>query len=513
MLELSLKRGLSANELADVCGADECDLISRRDATLARLASELSVSAPALSDALARPHGGGDEPAPAAPVKDAGEFWRSRRWLKAAGQLSLAAWASTVVAFLATIVAARALGPAGYGTVVLATAITAGIATFLDLSLEEAVVHHGAKAILAGDYGGLRSLLRTSLKLDIAVGVIVAALLAVFAAPLAHAVSKDALAPVLIQLGAIQTLISTIDTTTGASLLVVGRPQLRAFTLRASAVFRLAGTVVAVQLGGPEAVMIAYVLAALVGSAVQCVLAWRVAWRHWRRRSPQLGASPASARRLFSFGMHTSVSTSLASMQEYMFPVVLGALSGEAAVGIFRIALFPVTVADTVGGPLRLLVLPQQARMAAQARYRDLLRAMKAYTGVGLALGVPGCVAGWFALPWLIPHLYSGEFEGAVTPARILLIAALCHFAVGWSKSFYGAIGLPEFRSVITLFLVVINLSLLFAFGREGGTGAAVALSIGTVAASLTFVATAYRVLSNGGTWRRRSRAATAEAA
>jgi hypothetical protein len=51
---------------------------------------------------------------------------------------------------------------------------------------------------------------------------------------------------------------------------------------------------------------------------------------------------------------------------------------------------------------------------------------------VSLAVSAPVVAAGWFALPWLL--LYSDEFDVAVPPARILLIAAVARFPARGSR-------------------------------------------------------------------------------
>ena len=70
-------------------------------------------------------------------------FWRTRAWWKRAGRTAIAVYVSTVLAFVGTAVVARGLGPQAFGEVVLAVAVATLIATLLDFTLEEAVVHHG----------------------------------------------------------------------------------------------------------------------------------------------------------------------------------------------------------------------------------------------------------------------------------------------------------------------------------------------------------------------------------
>ena len=259
---------------------------------------------------------------------------------------------------------------------------------------------------------------------------------------------------------------------------------------------RLVGVVIAVQFGGAEAVMIAWIFAAAIASVLQGSLAWHFALKPWARLAP-VGVSPISTRRLLRFGMHTSFSTSVSALHQTLFQVLLGRLGGVEAVGIFKIALLPVTIADTLSSPIRMIVLPQQARLAAQDRYRELRRAMTMYTIFGLAASAVGCVVGWFALPYLIPFVYGDSFDSAVTPARILMIAAVSHFAFGWCGTFHPAIGRPELRTFFSSVVAVISLGLLVLLGDHGATGAAIAFSAGAVIGGLVFMFAAYRYFLN----------------
>jgi O-antigen/teichoic acid export membrane protein len=423
------------------------------------------------------------------------EFWKSRAWWRRAGETSAASWISTGFAFLGTVVAARALGAEDFGSVVLALSVASLVATFLDLTLEEAVVHHGTRALVAGDLPGLRALLRRSIGLDILVGAFVSGAIFLLAAPLADLASAGRLDPTLLRLAALSVLVVTADSTTSAVLLVAGRPQLRAWSAAATNLLRLVGVVVAVELGGPEAVVASYVVVSAAGSVLQGTLAWRAAWRGWARAS-KIGTSPVSASKLLRFGLHSSLTTSLSAVSASLIPVLLGRLAGPAAVGIFRVAMLPIFAADTLSGPLRLVLLPEQARLSAEGNVHLLRRAMIGYTLIGLTVGVCGAVVGWFALPWLIPFVYSSEFDDAVLPARILLIAAVCHFALAWGKSFFAAIGRPELRTVISGLFLVLTGGLLLLFGDEGSKGAAIAFSSATVVMSVAWTAMAYRLLA-----------------
>jgi O-antigen/teichoic acid export membrane protein len=408
------------------------------------------------------------------------EFWRRRSWWRRAGQTSVATYGSTALAFAATVVVARGLGPSGFGEVVLAISTATLVAMLLDLSLEDAVVYHGFRALEAGHMATLRALIRRSLGLDLAIGIAVAAVIVALAEPLADVVSGGRLGSGTLRLAALAGLVSTVDSTTGGILLVARRPDVRAWIMVVANAVRLGGALVALQFGGVDAVVISYTIAAAVAAVIQAFLSWRIGWRHWHTRETSDG-EPVRSRTLLSFGFHSSLSTTLFSGRDMLIPTLLGSLAGPAAVGLFRVALLPVTAVGVAAGPIRMLLLPEQTRLAASKRFQTLWRSIRIHTLAGLALGLPAAVVGWFALETLIPLLYSHEFAGAVDAARILMAAAVAHLAFGWWKTIPTAVGRPELRTVAAASSFVLTIALLVLLAGRGSEGAALAFSLASV--------------------------------
>ena len=221
---------------------------------------------------------------------DGDVFWTSRRWWRRTGHTAAGVWIANLLSILGTIVAARALGPSEYGSVLLALAAVHAVSILLDITLEEATNFYGNRALHDGDIAGLRALLRLSLKVDIAIGVVVTALVVALSGALAEIASDGRLDPTLVQISALSVLVMTADSTAFAALALARRVDLRARALAATSAFRLVGVIIAVQLGGRRR-----------SQSRTCSAARREAWFSGSTHGARAGAggrpSPARSRR------------------------------------------------------------------------------------------------------------------------------------------------------------------------------------------------------------------------
>jgi O-antigen/teichoic acid export membrane protein len=429
-------------------------------------------------------------------LADEEPFWKQRYWWRRTGTSTVAMLGATVATLVTTIVVARGLGPKEYGVLLLAVAITTLVAMLSDLTFDEAVVKLGYRELSEGRTDRLRSLVSTVAAIDVAIGVCIFLLILATAAPLA-ALAGGSVAPELVRLAALAGLAATLDGTTTGVLLIAGRPDLRAWAMAFTSCIRLAAVIIALTLGGAEAVLIAYAAAAAIGAAGQAWVAWRVAWRHWRR-APSAPRQGGWVRELLRFGIHTSVTTTVIGANRWLVPIVLGSFAGPSAVGIFGVAFIPVLAAAGATAPLRLNLYPEQVKLATESRFSQLERSIAWYTRIALGLGVPTCVVAWFAAPWLIPLLFSAGFDEALWPTRIMLVAALAQLAYGWAKSFPAAIGRPELRTRVSIIELLGTLLLLAVLSGEGALGAAAAVAIVSVALLIVWLGVAKRVLAAG---------------
>ncbi len=413
------------------------------------------------------------------------------------GSTSAGLWLGAVLAAVGSAVAARALGVEQYGAVILAVAMVSSIRSFVDLTLEEAVVHHGFRALAADDVGQLAQILRVAIVVDVVLGVAVAGGVVLVAGPIASLAGAGNLDPAFVRLAALCGLVTTADGTTGAVMLLAGRPDLRAWVTLLVALVRLVLIVAAVHIGDARMVLVVFAVAGGIGSAVQALMSWRIGWRHWRAHKPLVARR--WARELGRFGVHSSATTSVIAAKGGLVALALARSGGPALVGTLQVAMLPVTVATVLSGPVRLVLLPEQARMAAAGARDGLRRSILAFSRIAVAVGVPGALVGWVLMPRLIVGFYSHRFDGAIGPARILLVAAVAHLAVAWSKTLPGAVGRPQLRTLASLVELVVTLALLAFLAPHGPAGAAAAFSGASVVVAVVWWRSAMGVIAGVG--------------
>jgi O-antigen/teichoic acid export membrane protein len=244
--------------------------------------------------------------------------------------------------------------------------------------------------------------------------------------------------------------------------------------------------------GGTEAVLWAYILGSGIAAAGQLLLARRVAraWGGTRVERP-----PVSARRLASFGLHSSATTTLVAARVGVIAIVLGRLVGPVQVGLLSVAMLPVTLANVITAPLRMMTFPEQATLAAQRRLDVLWLGVRSYTAVAFLVGIAAAAIGFVVLPTLLPWLYTDAFRDAVTPARLLLPAAVASLAVAWAKALPAAIGRPQIRSWVSLGELIVTVGAVILLGSHGASGAAVAISLSSLLAAGAWYLIARRLL------------------
>lgn len=380
-------------------------------------------------------------------------------------------YASVALGSLATIVATREFHSTrvfgDYATVIFTTGF---FQTFFDLTVEEALVKYGFRYTTQEDWGRLQRLFASAFWFKIAGSALAAVGLLVFAG-LAPARLTTA---VLLAAGI--PLCQSLEGFAAAPLYLRSRYDICSLFLAWSMALRLAGVAVGAHYGLDEA--IAGVLAAQVVATASVSVAGLVAFRRFpRAESRPLGED---RRELAGFVAQSSLATGVLSLRTALAPLLLGAVTSTAQVGLFKVAQAPQNGFQALSAPARMVLLTEQTREWERGRQAAVLRGVRRYSVVAAAIALVVAPPLYVFVPDLIRVINGPQYVGATGAARLFILAACVQLVVGWTKSFPVTIGRPGLRVWTHAIETAVVLPLVIVFGVYwGATGAAGAVLAG----------------------------------
>jgi O-antigen/teichoic acid export membrane protein len=395
-------------------------------------------------------------------------------------------YASIVLGFLGTIVAARVFTTEVLGLFTLVIASAGFFQTLLDLTIEEALIKFGFRYITREDWGRLRRLFRRTFVFK-AAGAILAGVALVGLGLGAGTVFHHSELRTPLLLSALLPLAQSPEGMAAVPLMLRGRYDVRGGFLAFSMAVRLAAIAVGSHFGLTWTVA-GIVLAQVVASAAIGVAGLLAFHRFPRGDSRPLGED---GREILRFIGQSSAATGVVSLRSTLTPMLLGMVSTAAQVGLFRVAQSPQTGFNAVSAPIRLVLLSEQTRDWERGKIEKVFAGVRRYTllaSVGSVVLLPPLLV---FMPQIVRLLFESKNLGAVDAARIIVAAGAVQFVVGWSKSFAVTIGRPKLRIWTHGIETAVLLPLAIAFGwLWGARGAAIAV----LASSIVF-AIAWAVL------------------
>lgn len=371
--------------------------------------------------------------------------------------------------FLGTLLAARQLGPEGFGLFSVVLVAAGFFQSLLDLTAEEALVKYGFDYVARERWGRLRRLFARAALIKVAGGVLAGVALAALA-PAADAVFGGPGLAVPFLVAALLPVLQSPEGVASAAVILRGRYDLRAWLLASSMGLRMAGLAVGAGYGVTEAV-VGVVAAQAAATAVLAGAALTALGRFPRGEQEALGED---RRAVLRFVVQSSLATGVVSLRGALAPLLLGIVTKPVQVGYFRIAQAPQQGLSSLSAPARLILLTEQTRDWARGEREAVFAGLRRYT-LGAAAVMAVLVPPVYAfMPELVRLLYGQSYGPAAEAARLVLLAAALQFVVGWSKSFPVSIGRPGLRVVAHGVESVVMIPLVVALGSAwGATGAA----------------------------------------
>jgi O-antigen/teichoic acid export membrane protein len=386
-------------------------------------------------------------------------------------------YASVVLGFLATVIAAHRFSTETFGLYALVLSAAGFFQSLLDLTVEEVLVKYGFRFATREDWGRLRGLFRSALRFKF-LGALVASLALLALAPFADQIFHKSGLGTPIAIAALIPLAQFAEGTAGVALVLRERYDLRAVFLLVSMGLRLAAVAVGTGYGLTETV-IGIVVAQVVATAA-IGIAGLLAFRRFPRvPAERLGDE---RRGVLAFLGQSSVATMMTSLTSPLAILVLGRVASASEVAYFRVALAPQQGLGALSAPARLILLTEQTRDWERGTPETVFAGIRRYMAGAAILSAVVLPPLLVFTPELVRLFFSAKNVGAVDATRIVLLAGVLRLIYGWTKSFPVSIGRPNLRiwthGVETLVLVPLVAVLGAEWGATGAAGAVLASSV-----------------------------------
>jgi O-antigen/teichoic acid export membrane protein len=353
-----------------------------------------------------------------------------RRLFRNAGYLLGGKAVGALLHLAALAIAGRALGPVGFGVLVLIHATAQTASGFASSQTWQALIQYGTGHLMSGRHRQLRDLLAFCAALDLCGGLF--ALLIAGAAVLLLA-GTIGIPPELIGLAAAYcVLVPTMAATTPNGVLrLLDRFDILALQGTANPLLRLTGVSLAAACDGP---LWSFALAWFVADLAGDLLIWVTAVRELRRRGllAWRDVDPRRAwrdnSRLWSFVLATNASASVAALLGPASTLLVGGVLGPASAALYRISLTLVEAAAKPGDMVTRAFLPEIARLRSAG---DLHRFWAVVSRVVLlSFALAAAMVAIFILfgERIVQTAFGHGYEGAgaiVGPASLALLGLL----------------------------------------------------------------------------------------
>lgn len=272
--------------------------------------------------------------------------------------------AAGVISLIYIAIAARVLGPEGYGILVLINYYAMFVGGLIAFPGWHAIVRYGVLALADGDDAKLIRLLRFVGAIEIAVGVL-AVCTAALLAPIIGAYLGWTAQAQMLAIPYSLAVLATVRATPGGYLQILRRFDILGAHNIITPIMRLIGTLVVVAFGwGLNGFIIAWLIAALTEGISLWLVGIYFARRHMADQ-PLLGKVTGIRHEhpgLLRFTISANADIMLSDLVNRITPLVMGWVLGPAAAGLYSIA-HRTTV-----------IIAQPAQMLGQAAYAELAK-------------------------------------------------------------------------------------------------------------------------------------------
>lgn len=421
------------------------------------------------------------------------------RILKNSGWLLSAKGASMPIQVAQSVLAARLLGVAGFGTIGLIITYVEVARRIASFRMNEVVIKFLTDALVRDDRAGGAAAVKAALIAELVSAFVGFAIVWATVPVLAPLFFDGSSLNDLILVYSLSMLIDCVLESATGALQVFDRFRVQAIADVIGKAVTLSVIAVAYALdGGLLAVLVGY----LVGNTVSTGMVLFGALAESRRR---LGArwwrTPLSAlggrgREMRSFAITTNVGGTLSLIVKDSELLWLGYFTTPAAAGFYRLAKSWISMVVIPAAPLVKSFYPEIARTIAAGDLPRTRKLLRKGTLLAATWIVPVGLVFLAVSPWTVPWLYGDGFSPAIPTFALLLLGVGFADILFWMRPALLALGRPDVALRITILNTVLKIALTVVLVPIGGQIAMASITGGLfILGTLIGVAYAMRAL------------------
>jgi len=349
--------------------------------------------------------------------------------MKNAGKLLSGKVAGGVLSLAYLAIAARGLGPEGMGALVLAHAYATVIAGLARFQSWQAVIRFGAPMVRDGDETRLRDLLRYTIRLDILSGV-ASVLIALGLAPFAaRAFGWSDHVRSLITVYCFATPFLIAATPTGV-LRLYDKFKILGWQLTFMPAIRFVGAVILWRVGASvSAFLVVWIASVFVHGASLWWLGLRELQK--KRLMPKISgkAERDADKAWLPFMLKTNASSSMELMHNNVPILIVGAILGPAAAGIFKLAY---NLANVLNQPVTMFnhaTFPELSKIEAEQGRQVMTKVTFQSVGTAILIALPIVGLYYLLRKTLAVGVGGPEFAPAAPLIALMAFAQLFQIA------------------------------------------------------------------------------------